>query len=466
MRSAQPGTLIAYPVGMKLLHPPSRRVLVALGLGIAAAAFADDATAESNALAIDTVWTLLAAILVFLMQAGFAMLETGLTRAKNAANILMKNLMDFSVGSLAFWAVGYALMFGASQAGLFGASGFFLAATSAAGTDGASTFAFWLFQAVFAATAATIVSGCVAERTRFPAYMVYSVFVTALIYPVVGHWIWGGGWLSKLGPGFADFAGSTVVHSTGGWLGLAGAIVVGPRVGKYVRNGGGLTARAIPGHNLPLASLGVFILWFGWFGFNAGSTVAGTDLSIALIALNTNLAAAAGAVAALFTAWLWFRKPDPTFALNGAIAGLVSITAGCAFVSPAMSVLIGLIGGVVVVLSVELLDKVCRIDDPIGAVSAHGVCGAWGTLAVGLFADEAIGGVAGLFFGGGAAQLGVQFVGVLAVFAWSMAAGLALFAVIKGVMGLRVSRQEELRGLDIGEHGAEAYSGFQIFSSQ
>ena len=466
MRSAQPGTLIAYPVGMKLLHPPSRRVLVALGLGIAAAAFADDATAESNALAINTVWTLLAAILVFLMQAGFAMLETGLTRAKNAANILMKNLMDFSVGSLAFWAVGYALMFGASQAGLFGASGFFLAATSAAGTDGASTFAFWLFQAVFAATAATIVSGCVAERTRFPAYMVYSVFVTALIYPVVGHWIWGGGWLSKLGPGFADFAGSTVVHSTGGWLGLAGAIVVGPRVGKYVRNGGGLTARAIPGHNLPLASLGVFILWFGWFGFNAGSTVAGTDLSIALIALNTNLAAAAGAVAALFTAWLWFRKPDPTFALNGAIAGLVSITAGCAFVSPAMSVLIGLIGGVVVVLSVELLDKVCRIDDPIGAVSAHGVCGAWGTLAVGLFADEAIGGVAGLFFGGGAAQLGVQFVGVLAVFAWSMAAGLALFAVIKGVMGLRVSRQEELRGLDIGEHGAEAYSGFQIFSSQ
>ena len=451
---------------MKLLHPPSRRVLVALGLGIAAAAFADDATAESNALAIDTVWTLLAAILVFLMQAGFAMLETGLTRAKNAANILMKNLMDFSVGSLAFWAVGYALMFGASQAGLFGASGFFLAATSAAGTDGASTFAFWLFQAVFAATAATIVSGCVAERTRFPAYMVYSVFVTALIYPVVGHWIWGGGWLSNLGPRFADFAGSTVVHSTGGWLGLAGAIVVGPRVGKYVRNGGGLTARAIPGHNLPLASLGVFILWFGWFGFNAGSTLAGTDLSIALIALNTNLAAAAGAVAALFTAWLWFRKPDPTFALNGAIAGLVSITAGCAFVSPAMSVLIGLIGGVVVVLSVELLDKVCRIDDPIGAVSAHGVCGAWGTLAVGLFADEAIGGVAGLFFGGGAAQLGVQFVGVLAVFAWSMAAGLALFAVIKGVMGLRVSRQEELRGLDIGEHGAEAYSGFQIFSSQ
>ena len=452
---------------MKLLHPPSRRVLAALGLGIAAAAFADDATAaESNALAIDTVWTLLAAILVFLMQAGFAMLETGLTRAKNAANILMKNLMDFSIGSLAFWAVGYALMFGASQAGLFGASGFFLAATSAAGTDGASTFAFWLFQAVFAATAATIVSGCVAERTRFPAYMVYSVFVTALIYPVVGHWIWGGGWLSNLDPGFADFAGSTVVHSTGGWLGLAGAIVVGPRVGKYVRNGGGLTARAIPGHNLPLASLGVFILWFGWFGFNAGSTVAGTDLSIALIALNTNLAAAAGAVAALFTAWLWFRKPDPTFALNGAIAGLVSITAGCAFVSPAMSVLIGLIGGVVVVLSVELLDKVCRIDDPIGAVSAHGVCGAWGTLAVGLFADEAIGGVAGLFFGGGAAQLGVQFVGVLAVFAWSMAAGLALFAVIKGVMGLRVSRQEELRGLDIGEHGAEAYSGFQIFSSQ
>lgn len=451
---------------MKRIHPPTRRVLIVLGLGIAAAAFADDATADSNALAIDTVWTLLAAVLVFLMQAGFAMLETGLTRAKNAANILMKNLMDFSIGSLAFWAVGYALMFGASQAGLFGGSDFFLAATSAAGTDGASTFAYWLFQAVFAATAATIVSGSMAERTRFPAYMVYSVFVTALIYPVVGHWIWGGGWLANLEPGFADFAGSTVVHSTGGWLGLAGAIVIGPRVGKYVRNGAGLTARAIPGHSLPLASLGVFILWFGWFGFNAGSTVAGTNLSIALIALNTNLAAAAGAVGALFTAWLWFRKPDPTFALNGAIAGLVSITAGCAFVSPAMSVLIGLIGGVLVVLSVELLDKVCRIDDPIGAVSAHGVCGAWGTLAVGLFADKAIGGVAGLFFGGGAAQLGVQFVGVMAVFAWSLATGFVLFTAIKGVMGLRVSRQDELRGLDIGEHGAEAYSGFQIFSSQ
>ena len=451
---------------MRLPHPPKRRVLVLLGLGVALAAFAD---ADSNALAIDTVWILFAAVLVFLMQAGFAMLETGLTRAKNAANILMKNLMDFSIGSLAFWAVGYAIMFGASKAGLFGLGDFFLAGTSAANAgeaDTASTFAFWLFQAVFAATAATIVSGSMAERTRFPAYMVYSVFVTALIYPVVGHWIWGGGWLSNLGPGFADFAGSTVVHSTGGWLGLVGAMVLGPRIGKYVKNGAGLTARAIPGHSLPLASLGVFILWFGWFGFNAGSTVAGTDLSIALIALNTNVAAAAGAVGALFTAWIWFRKPDPTFALNGAIAGLVSITAGCAFVAPAMAVLIGLLGGVLVVLSVELLDKVCKIDDPIGAVSAHGVCGAWGTLAVGLFANEAIGGVSGLFFGGGLAQLGVQFVGVVAVFAWTMAAGFVLFTVIKAAMGLRVSREEELRGLDIGEHGAEAYSGFQIFSSQ
>ena len=451
---------------MKLPYPPKRRVLVLLGLGVALAAFAD---ADSNALAIDTVWILFAAVLVFLMQAGFAMLETGLTRAKNAANILMKNLMDFSIGSLVFWAIGYALMFGASKAGLFGFSGFFLGGTSAAdagGADTASTFAFWLFQAMFAATAATIVSGSMAERTRFPAYMVYSVFVTALIYPIVGHWIWGGGWLSNLGPGFADFAGSTVVHSTGGWLGLVGAMVLGPRIGKYVKNGAGLTARAIPGHSLPLASLGVFILWFGWFGFNAGSTVAGTDLSIALIALNTNVAAAAGAVGALFTAWIWFRKPDPTFALNGAIAGLVSITAGCAYVAPAMAVLIGLLGGVLVVLSVELLDKVCKIDDPIGAVSAHGVCGAWGTLAVGLFANEAIGGVSGLFFGGGLAQLGVQFVGVVAVFAWTMAAGFVLFSVIKAVMGLRVSREDELRGLDIGEHGAEAYSGFQIFSSQ
>ena len=451
---------------MKLPHPPNRCVLVLLGLGIAFAAFAD---ADSTSAAIDTVWILLAAVLVFLMQAGFAMLETGLTRAKNAANILMKNLMDFSIGSLAFWAVGYGLMFGASKAGLVGFSHFFLgdtSATDAGSIETASTFAFWLFQAVFAATAATIVSGSMAERTRFPAYMVYSVFVTALIYPVAGHWIWGGGWLSNLGPGFADFAGSTVVHSTGGWLGLIGAIVIGPRIGKYVKDGSRLTARAIPGHSLPLASLGVFILWFGWFGFNAGSTVSGTDLSIALIALNTNLAAAGGAVGALFTSWLWFRKPDPTFALNGAIAGLVSITAGCAFVAPGMAVLTGLLGGVLVVLSVELLDKVFRIDDPIGAVSAHGVCGAWGTLAVGLFANENIGGVSGLFFGGGLTQLGVQFVGVLAVFAWTMTAGFILFSVIKVVMGLRVSREEELRGLDIGEHGAEAYSGFQIFSSQ
>ena len=441
---------------MKLPHPPKRCILVLLGLGIAFAAFAD---ADSTSAAIDTVWILLAAVLVFLMQAGFAMLETGLTRAKNAANILMKHLMDFSIGSLAFWAVGYGLMFGASKAGLVGLSDFFLGGTSAtdAGSiETASTFAFWLFQAVFAATAATIVSGSMAERTRFPAYMVYSVFVTALIYPVAGHWIWGGGWLSNLGPGFADFAGSTVVHSTGGWLGLIGAIVIGPRIGKYVKDGSRLTARAIPGHSLPLASLGVFILWFGWFGFNAGSTVSGTDLSIALIALNTNLAAAGGAVGALFTSWLWFRKPDPTFALNGAIAGLVSITAGCAFVAPGMAVLIGLLGGVLVVLSVELLDKVFRIDDPIGAVSAHGVCGAWGTLAVGLFANENIGGVSGLFFGGGLTQLGVQFVGVLAVFAWTMTAGFILFSVIKVVMGLRVSREEELRGLDIGEHGAEA----------
>lgn len=434
-----------------------------MGLAIAVTAFAN---ADSNALAIDTIWTLLAAFLVFLMQAGFAMLETGLTRAKNAANILMKNLMDFSIGSLAFWAIGYALMFGASKAGLFGFSNFFLSGFSAARTENASSFSFWLFQAVFAATAATIVSGAMAERTRFPAYMVYSVFVSALIYPIVGHWIWGGGWLSTLGPSFADFAGSTVVHSTGGWLGLAGAIILGPRVGKYVQRGKGTSVRAIPGHNLPLASLGVFILWFGWFGFNAGSTVAGTDLSIALIALNTNLAAAAGALGALFTAWIWFRKPDPTFAINGAIAGLVSITAGCAYVSPAMAILIGLMGGVIVVLSVELLDKVLRIDDPIGAVSAHGVCGAWGTLSVGLFANEAIGGVNGLFFGGGLKQLAVQFVGVAAVFLWTMLAGLLLFSAIKACMGLRVSREKELRGLDIDEHGAEAYSGFQIFVSQ
>jgi Amt family ammonium transporter len=442
-------------------------LVIVLTLFVTPGVFAQDA--DSNAVAIDTVWTLVAAFLVFFMQAGFAMVEAGFTRAKNAGNIIMKNLMDFSVGSIAYWATGFAIMFGvAAGGGLFGTSGFFLSGGDPATGDGMWTLAFWMFQVVFAATAATIVSGAMAERTKFTSYLVYSVIISALIYPIVGKWAWGSlllgdagaGWLEGLG--FNDFAGSTVVHSTGGWAALIGAIVLGPRAGKYVKGPDGKTqARAIPGHNIPIAALGVFILWFGWFGFNAGSTTAGTDLSIGLIAVNTNLAAAGGAVAAMFVSWIMHSKPDPSFALNGALAGLVGITAGCASVTPGASILIGLIAGIVVVLAVEFIDKVLHVDDPVGAVSVHGVCGAWGTIAVGLFAVEG-----GLFTGGGFGLLGVQILGVVSVFAWVSVAALVMFSLIKATIGLRVTPEEELRGLDIGEHGMESYSGFQIFMTQ
>ena len=274
--------------------------------------------------------------------------------------------------SIAYWLIGFGVMFGTSKAGLFGTDGFFLSAADPSTADGLWQFAYWIFQAVFAATAATIVSGAMAERTKFSSYLIYSVFVTAIIYPVVGHWIWGGGWLSS--KGMVDFAGSTVVHSVGGWAALAGALLLGPRLGKYNKDG---SSRAIPGHNIPLAALGVFILWFGWFGFNAGSTTAGTNLSIATIAVTTNLAAAAGAIAAMFTVWIKFGKPDTSMALNGALAGLVAITAPCANVSPLSAIIIGTIGGILVVFSVEFIDKVLKIDDPVGAISVHGVCGAW-----------------------------------------------------------------------------------------
>ena len=452
---------------------------------MAAGAWAGEApppppTAEANAesiahhgASIDIVWTLIAAFLVFFMQAGFAMVEAGFTRAKNACNILMKNLMDFSVGSLAYWAIGFGIMFGASKLGLFGTSKFFLAGGApvdgAMGLDQYREMTSWMFQVVFAATAATIVSGAMAERTKFSAYLVYSAVISAVIYPVVGHWIWGGGWLGEK-IGMIDFAGSTVVHSVGGWAGLAGALMLGPRIGKYSTNGDTKrkkVSKAIPGHNIPLAALGVFILWFGWFGFNPGSTTAGTDLSIATIAVTTNLAAAAGAVSAMVTAWVMSKKPDASMALNGALAGLVAITAGCSSVSPGSAVVIGLIAGIVVYFSVIFLDRVLHIDDPVGAVSVHGVCGAFGTLAVGLFAQPAYAGAgnAGLFFGGGFALLGKQAIGVAAVFGWTFAAALVLFYAIKLVMGLRVTRDEEIRGLDIGEHGMEAYAGFQIFTT-
>jgi Amt family ammonium transporter len=407
--------------------------------------------------ALDMIWLVLSACLVFFMQAGFAMVETGLTRAKNAGNILMKNLMDFSVGAVVFWAIGWGLMYGTSFSGIIGLDQFFLSEAET------STFRDWMFQVVFAATAATIVSGAMAERTKFNSYLIYSVFISGLIYPISGHWIWNGGWLSEMG--FHDFAGSTVVHSVGGWAALVGSFLVGARRGKYIKTGGKTMVKAIPGHNLPLAVLGVFILWFGWYGFNAGSTLSGSSLDIAQVAVTTTLAASAGAIAAMTVSWIWFGKPDPSMTGNGALAGLVGITAGCWVTNPLGALIIGLIAGILVVVSVEFFDKVLHIDDPVGAVSVHGVCGAWGTLAVGLFADGSKDGITGLFYGGGFAQLGIQAAGIAAVFVWVIATAFILFSAIKAVTGLRVNEKEELQGLDIGEHGVESYSGFQIFTT-
>ena len=402
----------------------------------------------------DTLWVLVAAFLVFFMQAGFAMVESGFTRAKNAVNILMKNLMDFSMGSIAYWAIGFAIMFGAGNA-FMGTSGWFVPAESTAfGSlewSSVPTYAAWLFQLVFAATAATIVSGAMAERTQFKSYLIYSVFITGIIYPIVGHWIWGGGWLSEMG--MSDFAGSTVVHSTGGWLALTGAIVLGPRAGKYDSEG---NPRPIAGHNLPLAALGVFILWLGWFGFNPGSQMGADAADISSIAVTTNLAAAAGAITAMITAWIFLSKPDAGMSLNGALAGLVAITAGCASVSPVSAAIIGGLGGIVVVLSVLFFERL-RIDDPVGAISVHGTCGALGTILVGFFDKES-----GLFFGGGAGLLWTQIVGVVAVLAWCLVTGFILFYGIKAATGLRVSEEEEQAGLDYEEHGASAYPDFNV----
>ncbi len=415
-------------------------------------------TAQDSA---NWVWILLAAFLVMFMQPGFAMLEAGLTRSKNAGNIMMKNLMDFSIGSIAYFVLGFGIMFGADKLGLFGSDGFLLSGANTAGKEGMWQYAFWMFQVVFAATAATIVSGAMAERTKFIGYLVYSVCITMFIYPVVGHWIWGGGWLSTLKTPMVDFAGSTVVHSVGGWLALCGALVLGPRLGKYGPNG---ESKAILGHNLPLAALGVFILWFAWFGFNAGSTTEASQ-SIGLISVTTNLAAAAGAIGAMLTVWIKEKKPDPSMSLNGVLAGLVAITAGCANVSPGAAIAIGFLAGILVVFSVEFIDQVLHVDDPVGAISVHGVCGAWGTLAVGLFASKEFGGIAGLFNGGGMALLKSQLLGVVTVFAWCMVLGTLLFLAIKYTIGLRVSKEDELRGLDITEHGVESYGGFQIFTT-
>ena len=402
---------------------------------------------------VDVIWTLVAAALVFFMQAGFAMVETGFTRAKNAGNIIMKNLMDFSIGSIVFWILGFGLMFGTSQSGIIGIPSFF--ATGDGVNAGLPGPVFLIFQTVFCATAATIVSGAMAERTKFISYCLYSLALSAVVYPISGHWIWGGGWLSELG--FHDFAGSTAVHMVGGVAALIGAKILGPRIGKYDKNG---KAKAIPGHSLTLGALGVFILWFGWFGFNPGSTVSATgDDTLTLmgsIFVTTNLSAAAAASVTMIITWIRYKKPDVSMTLNAALGGLVAITAGCDAVSPVGAVIIGIVSAFVVVFGIEFIDKVLKIDDPVGAIGVHGLCGATGTILVGVFALDG-----GLLYGGGLNYLGVQALGVVAVAAWVTVSMIIIFKVINNTIGLRVTKEEEILGLDIEEHGlVSSYADF------
>lgn len=403
---------------------------------------------------VDVMWTLLGAAMVFFMQAGFSLCEAGLTRAKNTGNILMKNLMDFCIGTPAFWLVGFGIMFGGSGAVIGGFDPFIL------GDYDFGSLPKWcyvIFQTVFCATAATIVSGSMAERTKFSSYCVYSALISLIVYPISGHWIWGGGWLSEMG--FHDFAGSCAVHMVGGIAACIGAATLGPRIGKYDKDG---KPRAIPGHNLTAVALGVFILWFCWFGFNGCSTVSMSSdeavLSASLIFMNTNLAAAVATCVVLIVTWIRYKKPDVSMCLNGALAGLVAITAGCDAVDPFGAFFIGLIAGGLVVASVEFFDKVAKIDDPVGAISVHGACGMFGTLAVGLFATDG-----GVFYGGGLKLFGTQVIGVLAVAAWVAVMMTIIFQLIKHTMGLRVEQEIEIDGLDLHEHGlASAYSGFAI----
>lgn len=397
---------------------------------------------DTNAV-LDLMWIVICGILVFFMQAGFTLVETGFTRSKNTGNIIMKNLMDLCIGSLGFWAIGYTIMYGDSIGSFIGNPTLFF--------DDAENMHNLFFQTVFAATAATIVSGAIAERTKFTTYLIFSLAMTVVIYPISGHWVWqGSGWLTNLG--FVDFAGSTVVHSVGGWASLVAAFLVGPRLGKYT-NG---KSNAIPGHNLLIGSLGIFILWLGWFGFNAGSQLAisGDNANaVAGILITTNLAAAAAALVAMFVSWGLYGKPDISMTLNGALAGLVAITAGCAAVSPMGAFIIGIIAGVVVVFSIEFIDKKLKIDDPVGAISVHGVTGALGTLLVGVFATDG-----GLLYGGGFHQLGVQAIGVFSIAAWAIAVSFVVLFILKKTIGLRVTKEEEVDGLDIHEHKTNVYN--------
>ena len=412
---------------------------------------------------LNTVWMLLAAMLVFFMQPGFALVEAGFTRSKNTANILMKNLVDFMVGSILFWFIGFGLMFGVGD--VFGTPHLFdLDAMSNIIQNGLPIEGFLIFQTVFCATSATIVSGAMAERTKFSMYLAYTIAISVLIYPVSGHWTWGGGWLSNADPDsfmmsvfgytFHDFAGSTVVHSVGGWIALVGAAILGPRLGKYGKDG---KSKAIPGHNLTLACLGVFILWFGWFGFNPGSQLAaagyGDQTAISHVFLTTNLAACTGGFLALIVSWIKYGKPSLSLTLNGILAGLVGVTAGCDLVSPMGAALIGAICGTVMIFAVEFIEHRLKIDDPVGASSVHGVCGSLGTILTGLFAVEG-----GTFYGGGFGFLGAQIFGVIIVGGWAALMGYIIFKVLDKVHGLRVPARIEEEGLDIYEHGESAYN--------
>jgi len=436
----------------------------------------------SAKVAMDTLWVLLTGFLVFFMNLGFAMVESGLCRAKNTVNILAKNFIVFGISSIAYYLLGFGLMFGngtplLGTEGLFALTGADNSPATGEAYKGAYTALSWtgvplaakfFFQLVFCGTAATIVSGAVAERIQFKAFIFFSIIIATVIYPIGGHWIWGGGWLASLG--MFDFAGSTVVHSVGGWSALAGILLLGPRIGKYKPDG---SVKPIYGHNLSLATLGVFVLWFGWFGFNPGSTMALNPEAITHIALTTNTAAAAASISATITAWLLLGKPDLSMILNGCLAGLVAITAPCAFVSVPVSLVIGLIAGIFVVVSVLFFDKL-KIDDPVGALSVHLVNGIFGTLSVGLFADKKVAArigtdgealTNGLLIGGGFHQLEIQLLGAAAVGAFVFTIALIGWALLKATTGIRVSRDEELMGLDIGEHGMEAYNGFQIFTN-
>ena len=403
---------------------------------------------------VDTIWVLLGAVLVFFMQAGFAMVETGFTRAKNAGNIIMKNLMDFAIGTLAFWVIGFGLLMGKGN-GFIGTIDLLIRGDY---SHLGLTFplpVYIIFQTVFCATAATIVSGAMAERTKFSSYCIYSLIISLVVYPISGHWIWGGGWLSQRG--FHDFAGSTAVHMVGGVAALIGAKILGPRIGKYDKNG---KPRAIPGHSLTLGALGVFILWFCWFGFNGCSTVSATGddilTSMGNIFITTNMAAATATVATMLLTWVRYGKPDVSMTLNGSLAGLVAITAGCDLVSPVGAFFIGLIAAFVVTFGIEFVDKVLKIDDPVGAVGVHGMCGAMGTILTGFFALED-----GVFYGGGFHFLGIQCLGVVSVIAWVAVTMTIVFLVIKNTIGLRVPAEEEIAGLDKVEHGlASSYADF------